>query len=331
MPLTFPNLPAIVSPLAAGEEKTPSSTPRRRYHAPAIIRFWHLASFDAPTVALAWSLGFAWVARLRLPAWVLVLQVLVVWAVYVGDRLLDARNGLRRWETESSCELRERHYFHWRHRRILLPLALFSICAAVATILRCMPVGVRERDSVLAAASLAYFTRVHAGRAGRAFWRARRILSKELLVGVLFTVGCALPAWSHGDWILLAAPVALFAALAWLNCRSIEAWESKAGLQTTASVPHPFRLIAIGREAALFRPVFAGIFLAGCGAIAAVFLFPLHPRAAALLVSGATGALLLAALDRCRNRLTPLTLRAAADLALLAPALVLGAAWLVRR
>jgi len=303
VPLTLPNPPAHarVSESRRGPRgKQTTASPQRRlprYDAPPIIRLWHLASFDAPSVALVWSLAFAWSVRVRLPTWVLALQMLVVWAVYVGDRLLDARAGLRRWGNE----LRERHFYHWRHRRMLAPLAIAATCAAAAIVLRYMPTGTRERDSVLAAASLAYFTGVHTGS-------ARRIFSKELLVGVLFTAGCALPAWSRGDWKLLAVPVIFFAALAWLNCRAIEAWESHS----------PARIARLAGWIAL-----AGIALAGALAVH-------QPRSALLLAAGAASTLLLAVLDRLRARLTTVTLRAAADLVLLTPAFLVAAAWLVR-
>ncbi len=262
------------------------------------MRFWHLTSLDAPTVAAVWSLAFAWMVRVRLPLWVLALQVLVVWTVYVGDRLLDARAGLRRWPNE----LRERHFFHWRHRRIFAPLAGLSACAAAGIALHWMPVGARERDSVLAAASLAYFTRVHA-----ATLRKRRVFSKELLVGVLFTAGCALPAWSRGDWRPLVVPILWFAALAWLNCRAIERWET--GQQGIAR---------------------AARWTACAGIIAAAGMALAEPRGAALLAAGAFSAVLLAWLDRHRERIAPITLRAAADLVLLTPALLL-AFWAVGR
>ena len=120
--------------------------------APAPLRLWHLASLDAPTVALVWSLAFAWVARVRLPLWVPALVMLAVFAVYVADRLLDARAGL-----QSPDSLRDRHHFHWRHRRILLPLAIAAACAAAWIVFNLMPRGARRRDSVLAAVSLLAF------------------------------------------------------------------------------------------------------------------------------------------------------------------------------
>jgi hypothetical protein len=304
VPLSFPNPLAAVNPAelehVCGRPKTQKSdSPRPRYHAPAFIRLWHLASFDAPTVALAWSLAFAWVAHIRLAAWVLLLQALVVWTVYVSDRLLDARAGLR----GAGDELRERHYFHWRHRRVLVPLAGAAACLAAAIVFRFVPIGARERDSVLAVASLAYFTRVHAGS-------ANRIFAKEILVGVLFTVGCALPAWSHADWKLVAAPVVFFAALAWLNCRAIEAWESHWRIKIA---------------------FIAGVVVLAGVAMAAAVVAGHHSRESALLLAGSISSLLLAVLDRFRDRLGAVTLRAAADLALLTPGLLLAVAWLVCR
>jgi hypothetical protein len=44
---------------------------------------------------VAWSLNFAWAAGVNLPKWVPVLLALGTWAVYVGDRLLDARAAFR--------------------------------------------------------------------------------------------------------------------------------------------------------------------------------------------------------------------------------------------
>lgn len=317
VPLTVPNPRAQEKPDSAGfRSRQEPAAPQ--FAAPAALRFWHLASLDAPTVAAVWSLAFAWAVRARLPLWVLALQILVVWTVYVGDRLLDARAGLRRW----GSQLRERHFFHWRHRHVLAPLAVVAACAAAGIVLHWMPAGARERDSVLAVASLAYFTRVHAGamserRAGLQHvllsrFLLRRIFSKELLVGVLFTAGCALPVLSPAHWTALVLPMAFFAALAWLNCRAIERWES--GEPGIARVAH--------------RVAFTGIVAAAAIALA-------EPRSAALIVAGAMSALLLAGLDRQRQRIAPVALRALADLVLLTPVLLtpvlLAAAWPVGR
>ena len=281
------------------------------WDAPAPLRLWHLASLDAPTIAVVWSLAFAWTAQIHLAPWVPVLLALGTWTVYIGDRLLDALAALR---SGSFHSLRERHFFHWRHRRVLLALAATAACAAAAIIAGLMPTAIRERNFVLAVVALAYFSSIHALR--RPSRRRAQLHSlaphfKEFLVGVLFTAGCALPTLSrlHGiarpnspQWPILVA-FAVFAALAWLNCRAIEHWESDP-----ASSRIPTAAIALGSVAALF----------------ANFLIAAQPRSAALLAAGAFSALFIALLDSFRTHLTPLALRIAADLVLLTPLLLLA-------
>lgn len=311
MPLTVPNH----AEAAHSEPSLPNCTDLpllqhairraapRPVEAPLALRYWHLLSLDAPTVAVVWSLAFAWAAHVRLPLWLLILQILVVWAVYVGDRLLDARSSLRNRDGE---DMRERHFFHWRHRALLAPLAIAAACAAAWVALHWMPFAAEERDSLLGVASLAYFTRVHSSNTHAGL---RRFSSKEFLVGSLFTAGCALPAWSRTTGSLFLIPVLFFAALAWLNCRSIEEWEADI-----AAAPIAPRALTI----------------AAAGACAALFLLHAAPRSAALLATGAASALLLALLDRNRHRVSAVLLRAAADLVLLTPIALLalsGARW----
>jgi hypothetical protein len=278
----------------------------RRLDAPAPLRLWHLTSLDAPTVAVVWSLAFAWAAGVRLPVWIPVLLALASWAVYIGDRLLDARAALRSGDLSS---LRERHRFHHRHRRLMAPLAAAAATAAACIVFTLMPSTARERNSVLAVAALAYFTRVHSVRrlpSDGPFTRFPR-MKKELLVGLLFTSACALPTFTRAAvravptlWPL-AAVAAFFALLAWLNCHAIDRWETREQPPARPQIFVPACLLAI-----------AGLL------IAAVLVFA-QPRSAAFAVAGAVSALLLALLDRLRIRLTPLALRAAADLVLLTP------------
>jgi hypothetical protein len=281
----------------------------RRLDAPPLLRLWHLSSLDAPTVAAVWALGFAWAANVHLPLWIPALLALVAWTVYIGDRLLDVRATLG---TSGIHRLRERHHFHWRHRRILLPLAIAAACVAAWIVFFLMPVGARERNSALAAAALAYFTRVHSSRKPSpfAFPPMSPLLSKEFLVGLLFTFACAIPAWSRSTaqpgsplWPL-SCTVLFFVALAWLNCHAIDRWESRDESHRSSHVFTPACLLAL-----------AGLLLAA-------ILSSVQPRPAALVAAGAASALLLALLDRLRRRLTPLALRAAADLVLLTPVLI---------
>lgn len=277
---------------------------RRVLDAPTPLRLWHLASLDAPTVAVVWSLAFARTASVNLPAWVSVLLALGTWAVYIGDRLLDARSALQ--AGDPGC-LRERHFFHWRRRRSLTPTAITAAGISAFIIFTQMPPVLRERNLVLAIAAITYFSGVHFPRKESA--KRSLLLSKEFLVGILFTAGCAEPTLSRLDaatipsatlWALLVS-IAFFALLAWLNCEAIERWESNTHSRISASAVQ-----------------------LGCvGVLLAVF-FLRGTRGGALLITGSAASLMLATLDRFRAKLTPLTLRAAADLVLLTPLLLLA-------
>jgi hypothetical protein len=309
----------------------------RAWDAPAPLRLWHLASLDAPSVAVAWALGFAWVVRARLPVWLLVAMALTVWVVYAGDRLLDARASLRSGRID---RLRARHQFHWSHRRILTPLAVAAAMGAAGIVFSLMPPAAFERNTVLAGAALVYFARVHSGGAAPALVSFRvPFLTKEMLVGVLFTAGCALPAWNHAptDAWALAGPVVFFAALAWLNCHAIECWEAGGARATRdqassalgVEVSHPCAgkkaqgwgtaHLWARRDGAMREVVILGGGLCLAGLLLAVCLCIVQPRLAVLLLAGSASALLLALLDRLRGRMTPLALRVAADLVLLTP------------
>lgn len=300
MPQTLPN------PLVQAGVADRAASAGRTFDAPVLLRFWHLTSLDAPTVAAVWSLGFAWAAGVRLPVWIPILLALTAWAVYIADRLFDARTALRSFDLSS---LRERHRFHHRHRRTLIPVAIAAACAAGWIVFTLMPWAARERNSLLGIAALAYFAHVHAPRTLTVgLTRLSRLLQKEMLVGLLFTAACALPAISRATprkgsvpWPVCAAAI-LFAFLAWLNCHSIDRWEV-VGEQETGK---PLILV----PACLLA--FAGLMLAAS-------LSSTQPRPAALAVTGAVSALLLALLDGIRSRLTPLAVRACADLVLLAP------------
>ena len=296
------------------------------FDAPGPLALWHLASLDAPTVAVVWSLAFAWTAGISLPHWVPLLLALATWSVYIGDRLLDVRAGLR---SPALRTLRERHYFHWRFRRILLPLALAAASAAAILIFTFMPAVARERNSVLAAAALAYFCGVHGmnGPARPAFPLQLPQRTKEFLVGLLFTTGCVLPVWSrvhvssNSSSLLwnLWIPAAYFAALAFLNCLSIARWESaEVPRIRPRSAEHDPRF-TISRQAHYLYAVVLAI----AGLLLALFAPATQARPAALLTAGAASALLLALLDSARNRLTPCALRSAADLVLLTPLILL--------
>jgi len=189
---------------------------------------------------------------------------------------------------------------------MLLPVAACSAVIAAFLILRRMPPAVRERDSVIGAAALAYLSGIHwSGKVPR--WLTP-IVSKEFIVGALFTAGCAAPVLVRlhstvavsPEWPVMVS-VAFFALLAWLNCVAIDAWESS-------------EKSAIGFFAAVLCTI---------GLTTGVALLPMSRNASVLLWTGALSAFLLYQLDRMRPRMAPLRVRALADLVLLTPAVLL--------
>ena len=176
-------------------------------------------------------------------------------------------------------------------RRLFLP-----IIAALALIHHNMPPAARQRNTILAAAAIAYFSAVHNP------WRPKLRIPKELLVAILFTLACTLPtiARMSSGQITLATPILAFIALAWLNCQAIETWEST----TPTSILKP----ALTLTAATLIMAAASHH---------------HLRITLLLLTAAISSALLALLDQQKQKLHPTTLRALADLVLLTPAALL--------
>lgn len=276
---------------------------------------WHLASLDAPTVAVVWAWAFGRALQAPLPAWALGLLALIVWTIYVGDRLLDALGGLR---DPMRHPLKERHYFHWRNRRLLAPLAAVAAIAAAWIVHQRLPGLAIRQDSVVAVAAVAYFSGVHS-RSSLPRWvqrTAARLFSREFAVGAIFSAGCSLPVLSalrmHGhlaSWPRLLVLALFFALLAWLNVRAISDWEDSPSPAPAQRVG--WLAVAIGAMG-----LSAAVLLAASGS----------EGVAAVLMSGSLSAGLLALLNRLRPTLTSLTLRIGADFVLLTP-LLLAAGW----
>lgn len=283
------------------------------WRGPAVLKLWHLTSLDAPTVAVVWACAFAWAARVRVAPAMLAVLALVVWAIYVFDRLLDARAGR---DDPGRHILQERHWFHWRHRRAMSALAGAAAIVAGCMVEQRLAMPALRRDSLMGLATLAYFSGVH-GRGLRSGWIARvmhwlgRVVSREVVVGVIFSAGCMLPVLpSAGSGVVhialrMAAPALTFAGLAWLNLAAIGRWEAWAAgsLRDTGVARLGLRMARI---------------CALCGLAAAI----VDLRVAMLLAAAALSALMLAGLDARRERMDAVTLRAAADLMLLTPVLL---------
>ena len=268
----------------------------------AVPVYWHLLSLDAPTVALLWAWSLARAVGAEITWSTLAVLGIGTWLVYVADRLLDGRVGAAR------SDLRERHRFHARHRRGFLVGASLAMVVLGWLIAARMPAVARREDAWIFAVAMVYAAAVHLP-----VRRAR--FPRELIVGVVFAAACAVPAWSvagyaHAD---LAALAALLAALCWLNCSAIHAWEQPE--------PSPRPGISIAAAA--------------LAAAAGVFMFAARHNPGELSLTAAlfASAMLFFALDRdfrrSLNRREPnhapsaLTMRVLADAILLTPLFLL--------
>jgi uncharacterized membrane protein YfcA len=225
---------------------------------------------------------------------------LAVWMIYAADRLLDSRN-------PSAHDLEARHRFHHRHRAGFLTVIL--LCAlTLAWLLVHLDPRALKLYVLLATLLAAWLLLVH----GRPAAESRR-LPKELAVGLCFSAAVFIPTVAREPSLqtTLLPAAALLAALCTLNCLFIYAWEHPAPrlhahYTTRWATSHVQRLSTS---------------LCALAIIAAIT----HPEASVRLpaVACALSATLLLALHHLRKSISSVSLRAAADLALLTPILLL--------
>lgn len=254
-----------------------------------LLARWHLLSLDAPTVATTWTWFAARTFHVALPLAIPAAMYVAVWLLYAGDRLLD---GLRMDEME------ERHWFHHRHRR---PFTIGMVVAGVLLVPLAgkIPSHVMELYLALGGALAVWFGLVHG------LSRVRPIhLLKELMPGVFCAAAAFVPVWTtvgffHSETGLAAT---LYGLLIALNCCCIHRWE------------HAFEDAARGLRragSALMVVALLGmIWVDGAGS--------------SFLLAVALSAGLLMTLDRMRHSFGRTDLRAASDLVLLTPWLVVA-------
>ena len=279
------------------------------------LHLWHLLSLDAPTVAALWTWFVARTTHVELPLTTLVSMFLAVWMLYAADRILDARQLFS--NPLHNDDLEPRHLFHHRHATIFLTSILASSAALAFLLPHLFPEALRL-DAILAALLFGWFLLIHAR--ALPFSSAHRRLPKEVAVGIFFPAAIFIPAIARRpDLRLTQLPYALlFAAVCSLNCLSIYAWEhpqphTRAHWTTRLSTRHLRRLALTITLASL--------------ALTSIS-FATHTAYWPLALAATLSAAGLLTLDRHHLRISPLTLRAAADAALLTPLLLLP--WLAR-
>ncbi len=276
-----------------------------------------MLSLDAPTVAALWVVFIARCAAVPLPWTAPAAMFVAVWMLYAADRLLDARpqvNGV------PPPDLEERHRFHQRHRGGFLS-CIAGISVVLAALLDRIDPRALQLYALLAALLAAWLLLIHtrplpADACPLPGDKARR-LPKELAVGLFFPAAVFIPTVAREPQLRLALlPVAaLFAATCTLNCLFLYAWENPAPrLRAHWTTRWACRHLAAFSTSA--------IALAGLTAWLGSRKPWLHLDVAPALACGLSAALLLT-LHVQRERLTPLTLRALADVVLLTPLLLL--------
>lgn len=264
----------------------------------SLLGLWHLLSLDAPTVATLWTWFIARANHIHLAAGSLLAMAAAVWMLYAADRLLDG-------QSTRPDALEARHHFHYRHRRAFL-ITIAAASVVLATLLPRIPMETIKLYLILGGLVFGYFVVIHAtGSAHR--------LPKEIAVGVCFAAAVFIPTVARRPELrgTLLTPAMLFAALCSLNCLFIYAWEHPAG--TAQHRPHALTAAALNS----LCPLGLGLGIASIG-LAIFYRGAPWPICASVGLS----VMVLLALHQQRHRCDALTLRAAADLVLLTPALL---------
>jgi hypothetical protein len=270
--------------------------------------FWlipNLLSLDAPLVAVAWLYLFAKTWRVDyLPTAAYTSLALVVWVIYVTDRLLDS--SLR---GSSSVKLEARHDFHRKYHRAFRRLAIVAGIAAVVMIVGNLPVRIYENCTLGVVFVIGFFILSVFSTTGP----GEIPYTKNILAGLAFAFGCAVIPFVYTgfDWweFILSHELICFAVLCVLNISAIDLWEHAS----RSADPD----IKAFDELALTLPL---TLLGAASLVFAVQAEELTTRP--FFYATLTGAALLHILNRNRARFSMDALRVLADIALLVPFIV---------
>ncbi len=193
------------------------STSERRS---APLWLWpNLLSLDAPVVAVLWQgfLAHRFSLPLR-PSGRLALG-LTVWAIYLLDRLMDARKPppVNKTSGEGAREP-ARHRYCRRHSKLMGALLAAALAADALIAIFWLRPAILRQGLILLAGVLIYLATFHiAGQSVR--------IPKEIAAAILFTAGTFLTAWTAIPCPGLAWAAAAFFLLCLANMIAIEAWE----------------------------------------------------------------------------------------------------------
>jgi hypothetical protein len=186
--------------------------PSKSEEDPAPLWLWpNLLSLDAPLVAMLWQgfLAYRFSLPLR-PAGRLVLG-LTVWAIYLLDRLLDARR-------PPSLDEPARHRYYRRHGNLMAALLAVVVTADALIAIFWLGTAILRDGLIPLAGVVVYLAAFH--RSGQS-----AKIPKEIAAAILFTVGTFLTAWATLPCLGLAWAALAFFVLCLANMIAIETWE----------------------------------------------------------------------------------------------------------
>ncbi|MEO6476502.1 hypothetical protein [Luteolibacter sp.] len=275
----------------------------------------NLLSLDAPLVAVAWLYMFAKTWRVDYLPWAAYFSLgLVVWVIYVADRLLDAS-----MDSGSPGKLEARHQFHLKHRRIFKRLVIVAGIVAVILVVTRLPFAIYG----ITFGPNGYIGYAIIGGLMVAAFFALSLFSdqgpdeiphaKNIIAGAAFAYGTAMIAYaftSFDFWeFIKSRQLICFGVLCVLNISAIDFWEhanrsADPEIKATDELALTLPLILLGAAALIFA--------------AQDHEFTTRPFFYSIL----TGAALLYILNRIRARFQMDALRVLADVALLLPFVV---------
>ena len=166
----------------------------------------------SPTVAVVWQRFLGWAFDSPVPAVASVVLGLTVWSIYLADRWWDARSGPVH---------QPRHTFAAAHPGLIVVSAAAALLVSAGFTFT-LPIEYFTVGGIVAVLVAAYFGLVHLLKPNTVTARG----GKEMLVGLLFAAGVAVPLVAAGHDIVRWLPAtAGFGVICWLNCRVIDRWE----------------------------------------------------------------------------------------------------------
>jgi len=273
--------------------------------------WWNILSLDAPAVAVVWSLLVARQSHVTVRPGEEIILGLVVWGIYVSDRLLDGYGATQR------PQLQARHLFCAKHREALACIVVLATGAVLWAISESLTLGEATAGLKLSAVVGAYMAGIHAGHRSVA-----RFVPKEAVVGILFAAGTTLPVWTcvaANTWNVWAT-FSFFAVLCIVNCLAIECWESRlAEVDACKSSGWVIRW-ADARIGSIAAVVAASAFIV-------VLLRRENGSSGSELLAISLAALLICFVNIHRSRISVHALRVLADAALVVAGLIALMTW----